>query len=69
MSSLSLLANKVAFTQELAALLNRYSVENDSNTPDFILAEYLFDCLSVWQKICYDRECWYGKHMKPGQYP
>jgi len=34
--------------RELGALLNSYSAENASNTPDFILAEYLIDCLRAY---------------------
>ena len=36
--------------EELAELLNQHSVENDSNTPDFILAEYVTDCLDAFNK-------------------
>ena len=31
-------------------LLNRYSMENGSNTPDFMLADYLIDCLRALDK-------------------
>ena len=40
------------FEKELAALINKHSLEQRSNTPDFILASYLveslnaFDCFS-----------------------
>ena len=33
------------FKKELAELINRYSLENGSNTPDYILAEYLVRCI------------------------
>ena len=36
--------------QEIAAAINRHSAENGSNTPDFILAEYLTDCLAAFDK-------------------
>lgn len=29
------------FVTELSALLNKYSMENGSDTPDYVLAEYL----------------------------
>lgn len=29
------------FKRELASLLNRYSIDNDCETPDFILADYI----------------------------
>ena len=35
---------------ELCELLNRYSRENISNTPDFILRDYLFDCLKAFER-------------------
>lgn len=36
------------FEAELAGLLNRMSLENGSDTPDFILARFLGDCLLAW---------------------
>lgn len=50
----------VAMRAELAELLNRYSQENASNTPDFILAEYLLDCLNAFDRAIRRREEWYG---------
>ena len=38
------------FQSELSSLLNRHCQENGSNTPDFILAEYLVDCLKTFNK-------------------
>jgi hypothetical protein len=35
------------FRDELEELINRHSMENGSNTPDFVLAEYLVKCLIV----------------------
>lgn len=34
--------------RELAVVLNKHSAENGSNTPDFILAEYLMGCLKAF---------------------
>lgn len=34
--------------RELSSVLNKYSAENESNTPDFILAEYLLACLNAF---------------------
>jgi hypothetical protein len=39
------------FKKELAYVLNKYSRENLSGTPDIILAEYLSDCLNTFDKI------------------
>ncbi|HSW65257.1 MAG TPA: hypothetical protein VLH56_18395 [Dissulfurispiraceae bacterium] len=33
--------NRTGFRAELETLINRYSKENGSNTPDFILADYM----------------------------
>lgn len=36
--------------KELSELLNKHSADNASNTPDFVLATYLFDCLEAFGK-------------------
>ena len=36
------------FPHELMQLINKHSIENGSNTPDFILAEYLKQCLEAF---------------------
>lgn len=45
-----------AFQRELAALLNRYSFDTMTNTPDFILAQYLGACLITWQACVAKRD-------------
>lgn len=52
--------------QELKALLNRHSVENRSNTPDFILAQYLIQCLDAFNYAVRYRADWYGRIDAPG---
>lgn len=47
------------FQDKLAALLNEYSAENGSDTPDFILAQFLNDCLLAWDKSVSARTRWY----------
>ena len=56
------------FRKELTSLINRHSRENVSDTPDFILAEYLTDCLAVFDRTTRERERWYGRYVdgKPG---
>lgn len=54
------------FVEELQCLINRYSIENESNTPDFILAKYMLTSLINWQDTCKAREEWYGKKMSIG---
>ena len=36
------------FRDELVALINIHSRENESNTPDYILAKFLEDCLDAF---------------------
>ena len=49
------------FITELGELLNRRSMENGSDTPDFILAQYLTDCLRSWNRATKRREDWYKR--------
>lgn len=50
------------FQKDLTALINEYSKENDSDTPDFILARYLNAVLDNFNAAVLDREQWYGRH-------
>ena len=52
----------MTFIIELEQLLNRHSMEQRSNTPDFILAEYLIACLRAYEGAVERRAQWYG-HM------
>lgn len=56
------------FERELSQLLNRHNKENDANTPDFVLAEYLKRCLDNFNAAVKARDDWYGIHPAPGQY-
>jgi hypothetical protein len=51
--------------QELAELLNRHSRENASNTPDFILAQFLLGCLGAFEQATQQRETSYGRDGRP----
>lgn len=53
--------------RELTALLNRHSKENESNTPDFILTDYLLACLGAFNRATQQRETWYGRDARPSQ--
>lgn len=48
---------------EIISAINRNCAENGSNTPDFILAEYLLECLSAFDRASRAREKWYGKEL------
>ena len=43
---------------EIRTVLNRHSAENGSNTPDFILADYLLDCLRAFDHASQARAAW-----------
>lgn len=47
-------------SEEVSALLNKHSRENESDTPDFILAEYLMRALESYEKAISDRDRWHG---------
>ena len=51
------------FNRELIILLNRYSKENGSNTPDFVLANYLNSCLNTFNNTINQREKFYGRNV------
>lgn len=57
---------KDSFQRELEQLLNAHSMENGSNTPDFILAEYMRTCLKAFNTASRAREAWYGKELTIG---
>lgn len=48
------------FDKQLTSLINAYSKENDSDTPDYILASYLMDCLHSFNRTIMARNQWYG---------
>lgn len=52
---------RAKFAADLRDLINRHSLENGSNTPDFMLADYLTDCLEAYGRITQAREKWYGR--------
>ncbi len=53
------------FLRELADLINRHSMESASNTPDYILAMYLEQCLLAFETATQQRETWYGRDSRP----
>jgi hypothetical protein len=54
----------ISFQDALQNLINCHSMENGSDTPDFLLAEYLCDCLASYEVIVSKREAWYGREMR-----
>lgn len=56
-----MLTKEQEFRNDLEDLINCYSMENGSNTPDFLLAEYLVQQLNTWDQYVTRREQWYGR--------
>lgn len=58
----------MTFREELENLLNRESMEQTSDTPDFILASFLTACLQAWDGATVERDRWHGwRDGEPGQ--
>ncbi len=55
------LENDDSFRSGLRRLINRQGYEKGSDTPDFILAEYLSGCLDVFDKAVKARSKWWNK--------
>jgi hypothetical protein len=49
------------FSNKLRALLNTHNREGISDTPDFILADYLLDCLDTFDSATIARDDWYAR--------
>lgn len=49
---------------EIESVLNKHSAENGSDTPDFILAQYLIDCLKAFDNATTRRVEWYGTESR-----
>lgn len=52
--------SKKTFRQELTELINRYSLETVSDTPDFVLAQYLLECLGTYNRTIAQRKDYWG---------
>ena len=48
------------FEKELEELINKHSLENKSDTPDFLLAKYLRMCLVNYSATVKARDKWHG---------
>lgn len=53
--------------KEIRAIINKYSQENNSNTPDFILAQYIMESLKAFENAINAREKWYGRERYDNQ--
>ena len=53
--------------KDIETAINRASRENESNTPDFILAQFLEGCLAAFDQAVQQRENWYGRDPRPSE--
>ena len=53
-------ANASNLRKSIEQAINASSAENGSNTPDYILAQYLTDCLVAFDSATRERDRWYG---------
>ena len=53
------------FRTELQRVINRCSKENGSDTPDFILARFLEECLEAFDNAVSVRTAWYDERNVP----
>ena len=51
--------NREKFRKDLEDAINRNSMEEDSDTPDFLLAEYLVNCLSAYERVHRETKRWH----------
>ena len=54
------------FKRNLEHAVNCAGMESGSDTPDFIIAEYLSDCLKALDRAVRNREKWYGRKVGNG---
>ena len=54
---------KTKLEKKLEELINEESRENDSNTPDFLLSEFMMNCLDAFELASNKREVWFGVHL------
>jgi hypothetical protein len=46
----------MTFKEELEGLINKHSMEDGSDTPDYVLADFLSDCLEAFDKATEARD-------------
>ena len=54
---------KTKLEGDLSDLINCECRENDSNTPDFLLAEFMVKCLDAFELAINKREVWLGVEL------
>lgn len=56
---------ELTFKEKLTSLINSHSKENRSDTPDFILAEFMDRSLETFDIMTNKRDSWYEKDEEP----
>lgn len=57
------------FQGDLQSVLNRHCQEGFSNTPDFLLAEFIGKCIEAFNEATKARDSWYGVNLRPATSP
>jgi len=55
------MADPARLRRELTDLLNAHGADSRSGTPDFVLAEYLLNCLKSFDMAVIRRDSWQGQ--------
>lgn len=53
--------SSLTFEEALENLINKYSIEGDSDTPDYILARYITQCLDAYCVAMRSRDKYYKR--------
>ena len=53
------------FKKAIESAVNECSMESGSNTPDYILANYLMNCFDAFNEATQQRETWHGRDARP----
>jgi len=54
-----------SFKRRLSNLINEFSLENKSSTPDFILSNYLIRCLDNFDETSDEKSSWFSDEKQP----
>jgi len=52
------------FREELQEVINAHSMEGNSDTPDFILAQYLTSCLAAFDQASRAKAAWENRSVE-----
>jgi hypothetical protein len=56
----------MSLESDITTVINMHSLENTSNTPDFLLAEFMLACLYAYNTTLQKRTLWYGRMDESG---